>query len=148
MPRPTLPLLAALALSGCTHATSMPVNLVSRAEFAPAERDAVWSRVLTGLQATNFVNAAAEGDARFASIEIPKTQSKCRKWDCEVTGTLQVIETPSGVLSARFNRTYAGEVGQTPNASWDRLLVEEDVARLQAELDAWVAGLIGKPQAK
>lgn len=139
--RPAL-LLVCAALAGCMHATTVPVNLVSRAEFPPAERDAVWSRALTSMHEAGLL-AEVEGAARFATTGILKGKTTCRKWSCDVAGTLQVVVTPAGVLSARYDRVFSGEVGETPSATWERLLVEEDVARLQLELDAWVATVVG-----
>lgn len=143
MPRPTLLLaLAAVALAGCLHAATVPVNLVSRADFPPAERDAVWSRALTGMHATGLVTTAAEGDARIAMTELPPTKALCRRRQCDVVGTLQILLTPVGTLSARYNRTFSGEVDMAYSGSYERLLLEDDVAQLQLELDAWVAELV------
>lgn len=139
MSRPTLLL---VLLSGCLHAATMPVNLVSRAEFPPADREQVWSRALVALQELAPI-ASVEGPAQVATTAPHGGAQTCRKSKCEVTGVLQVIVTPTGAFSARYNRTFSGEVDMAYSGSYERLLLEEDVARLQYQLDDWVAEVVG-----
>jgi hypothetical protein len=132
MPRPLpLAILPALALAGCLHATTVPVNLVSHVEFPPADRDRVWSRALVSLHEVGQL-AGVDGGSEVATTELISSVMPCGTNRCDVTGTLQVIVTPVGILSARYNRSVSGE------------LADEEVAALQGELDAWVAGVVGK----
>jgi len=141
--------LAALLSAGCLHPASMPVNLLSHAEFPPSERDEVWSRALTSMHGTGLLTTTAQGQARVVQTDYPTSKTQCRRRKCDVVGTLQVVLTPSGTLSARYNRTFSGKVDIAHGGGWERLLLEEDVAQLQRELDAWVAWVVeGKTPAK
>lgn len=132
----------ALSLGGCLHSTTMPVNLVSRAEFPPAERDAVWSRALLSLHQVAALARVDEG-ALVATTEPMTGVMQCSKRRCQVNAMLQVIVAPAGQLSARYNRSVFGEVAMDFGGHYEQLLTEVDVARLQAQLDHWVAGVIG-----
>lgn len=138
-----LPLLVlpALALAGCLHAATMPVNLVSRAEFPPAEREQVWSRALVSLHRFGPL-AAVDGPDLVATTAEHRGVQSCRGRQCEVTGVLQVIVTRAGTFSARYNRTFAGKVGRATTTALERLLLEEDVSALQSQLDYWVAEVV------
>lgn len=147
MHRPTLPaLLVALALAACTHATTMPVNLVSRAEFPPAERERVWTRALVALQEIALVGSV-DGPGHVATTVPHELSGSCGKAKCSSTGTLQVVVAPAGTVSVRYNRVFTGEVGMKPAPSYglEELLRAEDVAALQVQLDRWVAEVVRGP---
>lgn len=142
MPRPALlAALPVLLLGGCLHSAMMPVNLVSRAEFPPAERTAVWSRALVALH--QFAPLATVADPEVATTTEHERVETCRRRECRSRGLVQVIVTPAGQLSARYNRVFSGKVGIARGGARERLLLEEDVAKLQYWLDDWVAEIVG-----
>jgi hypothetical protein len=135
---PLLAALAALALAGCTHTATVPVNLVSRADFPPSERDAVWSRAVLSLHRVGTL-ARVDEAGLVATTEPMSGVMQCGRARCPVTATLQVIVAPAGQFSARYNRLVSGEADTSYDGRYEKILADEEIAALQVELDRWVA---------